>query len=77
MSVKRYAFDLELLAIASLLGANVKELPVNIELRVSLRPKQLLLMLIDTLGIAYRLRLRRWYQKNLVDFSETYRPIIP
>lgn len=77
MSVKRYAFDLELLAIASLLGARVRELPVDIELRVSLRPKQLFLMLLDTLGIAYRLRLRRWYQKNLVDYSETYRSFIP
>src|SRR5206468_8822307 len=67
MSVKRYAFDLELLAIASLLGANVKELPVNIELRVSLRPKQLLLMLIDSLRIASRLSLRSWYQQSRLD----------
>jgi len=77
MSVKGYAFDLELLAIASLLGVRVKELPVDIELRGSVGTKQLILMLIDTFRIAYRLRLRRSYQKKLPYFSRAPALIIP
>ena len=76
MSIKGYAFDLELLAIASLLGVRLKELPVDIELRGSVGTKQLILMLIDTFRIAYRLRLKRSYQKNLPDFSEVHSLLI-
>ncbi len=77
MSVEGYAFDLELLAIASLLGVRVKELPVDIELRGSVGTKQLILMLIDTFRIAYRLRLRRSYQKKLPYFSKAPALFIP
>ncbi|OLD05359.1 MAG: hypothetical protein AUJ07_01610 [Crenarchaeota archaeon 13_1_40CM_3_53_5] len=76
MSVKRYAFDVEFLTIASLLGLRVVELPIEIELNVIASPKRILRTLVDILGITYRLRLRRWYQKNIIDMSNTYKPII-
>ncbi len=77
LSVKRYAFDAELLAIASLLNLRIKELPVYIELKATFSARKVFRMLIDLLGIAYRLRIRRWYQKNLANMSDTYKPIIP
>ncbi len=76
LSVKRYAFDAELLAVASLLNCRIRELPVNIDLRATFRARQVFRMLIDLLGITYRLRIRRWYQRNLLSMSSTYEPII-
>jgi glycosyltransferase involved in cell wall biosynthesis len=77
MSVKRYAFDAELLTVATLLNFAIVELPVRVDLRASFSVRQVFRMLIDLLGIAYRLRIRRWYQKNSVNMSRTYEPIIP
>jgi len=76
LSVKRYAFDAELLAVASLLNLRIRELPVVIQLRATFSARQVFRMLIDLLGITYRLRVRHWYQKNLVRMSRTYQPLI-
>ena len=77
LSVKRYAFDAELLAVASLFDFKIKELPVNIDLKATFSGRQVFRMFIDLLGIAYRLRIRHWYQKNKLSMSDTYNPIIP
>ncbi len=77
LSVKKYAFDAELLAVASLLNLEIRELPVYIELKATIGVRQVFRMLIDLLGISYRLRIKRWYQKNMLKLSETYKPIIP
>jgi glycosyltransferase involved in cell wall biosynthesis len=76
LSVKRYAFDAELLAVASLFDFKIKELPVNIDLKATFSARQVFRMLIDLMGIAYRLRIRRWYQQSMIDMSESYTPII-
>ncbi len=76
LSVKRYAFDAELLAVASLFNFKIKELPVNIDLKATFSARQVFRMLIDLLGIAYRLRIKRWYQTNKASMSDTYTPII-
>jgi glycosyltransferase involved in cell wall biosynthesis len=77
LSVKRYAFDAELLAVASLFGFKIKELPVSIDLKATFSARQAFRMFVDLLGIAYRLRIRHWYQKNKRSMSDTYNPIIP
>jgi glycosyltransferase involved in cell wall biosynthesis len=76
LSVKKYAFDAELLAVATLMNFRIRELPVEIDLKATFDAKQVFRMLIDLLGIAYRLRIRKWYQKNLRLMSSTYDPII-
>jgi glycosyltransferase involved in cell wall biosynthesis len=76
LSVKRYAFDAELLTVASLFDFKITELPVNIELRATFSARQVFRMLIDLLGIAYRLRIRRWYHKNRIVMLKTYNPLI-
>ncbi|MGH9878348.1 MAG: glycosyltransferase, partial [Nitrososphaerales archaeon] len=65
VTVNRYAFDAEMLAIASILGLRIKELPVHISLKKSFRRKDIVRMAVDVIGIAYRLRISRWYQKTL------------
>jgi dolichol-phosphate mannosyltransferase len=65
LAVKRYAFDVELLAVANLYGLKVVEMPVNIKLDAKFKPIEMYHMLIDLLGIAYRLRIIHWYQRYL------------
>jgi hypothetical protein len=76
VTAKRFSFDLEFLAVASLLDFKTKELPVFINLKALSDPKKVMRMLVDVLGIAYRLRITRWYQKNIITMSNTYDPMI-
>lgn len=65
LSVKRFAFDVELLALANLFGLKVVELPINIRLRSLFSFKEVWRMFLDLLGITYRLRVLRWYQRAM------------
>jgi glycosyltransferase involved in cell wall biosynthesis len=65
LTVKRYAFDVELLALANLLSLRVVELPINIRLRSLFSFREVWRMFLDLLGITYRLRVNRWYQRAL------------
>ncbi len=74
LAVKRYAFDVELLAVANLYGLKVVEMPVNIKLDAKFNLKEIWRMFMDLLGIAYRLRIIHWYQRPLQeenDFQNT------
>ncbi|OLE01302.1 MAG: hypothetical protein AUG91_02045 [Actinobacteria bacterium 13_1_20CM_4_69_9] len=66
--VKRFAFDLELLAVAGALGyTRVRELPVRLEYRFSgsqLRSRAVARALVDTAAIFYRLRVLHTYQRK-------------
>jgi dolichol-phosphate mannosyltransferase len=66
LAVKRYAFDVELLAVAKLHGLKVVEMPVRLKMGASFRVREMWRMLIDLLGITYRLRVRRFYQRSRV-----------
>ncbi len=65
LAVKRYAFDVELLAVANLYGLKVMEMPVNIKLEAKFKPSEMWRMFLDLLGIAYRLRIIQWYQRPI------------
>jgi hypothetical protein len=54
-----------MLAIANLLESKVVELPVKIDLDKSFKNKEIIKMALDVLGIAFRLRVIKWYQKNM------------
>lgn len=74
--VKRYAFDVEVLALATLMGMRIEELPADITQTASFGLRSVLYMLIDLMGIVYRLRIKKWYQKNLDNERPTYRPLL-
>jgi len=74
--VKRYAFDAELLALASLLKLRVREAPVKVRMSSRFSLKHVIYMLIDLMGIFYRLKVIKWYQKNLNSEEAHYKPII-
>jgi dolichol-phosphate mannosyltransferase len=63
LSVKRYAFDVELLTMANLYGLKVVEMPVNLQMRALFSIREVWKMFLDLLGITYRLRALRWYQR--------------
>jgi dolichol-phosphate mannosyltransferase len=65
MVVKRYAFDVELLAVASLIGTSIKEMQVDISLDRRFKVGDMWKMFRDVLAIGYRLRIKKWYQKQL------------
>jgi glycosyltransferase involved in cell wall biosynthesis len=70
--VKRYAFDVELLALANLYGLRIVEMPVNITMKSLFSFREAWWMFLDLLGIAYRLRVRRWYQRALKHSSRSF-----
>jgi len=76
LSVKRYAFDVELLVVASLMKLRVRELPIKIQMGARFSLRQVIRMLVDLLGIVYRLRVKRWYQYNLNNRKAKYKPLI-
>jgi glycosyltransferase involved in cell wall biosynthesis len=66
--VKRFAFDIELLAVGRAFGfERVGELPVQLDYRFTgsgVRSRAVLRALIDTAAIFYRLRILRYYQRR-------------
>jgi glycosyltransferase involved in cell wall biosynthesis len=71
--VKRYAFDIELLAVARVFGfSRVEEMPVRLDYRFTgsgVRSRAVLRALIDTAAIFYRLRILHYYQRRRAIFG--------
>jgi dolichol-phosphate mannosyltransferase len=65
LCVKRYAFDVELLAVASLYGLRIVRMPAQVRITASFRLQEVFKMFQDLLGIAYRLRVLHWYQRPI------------
>ena len=76
LSVKKFAFDVEVLLVADLLNLRIREAPVEIKLESQFKAREVLRMFIDLLGITYRLRVKRWYQSNLNNDRPFYVPIV-
>ena len=65
LSVKRFAYDVELLTVADLYGLSIIELPINLRLENSFfSPKEIFRMFVDLLGVSYRLRIKKSYLSN-------------
>lgn len=66
--VKRFAFDIELLAVSRAFGfGRVGEMPVNLDYKFSgsgVRSRAVLRALVDTAAIFYRLRILHYYQRR-------------
>jgi glycosyltransferase involved in cell wall biosynthesis len=66
--VKRWAFDLEVLAVGAEFGFDrVEEAPVSLRYRFSgssINWRAVYRMLLDTLAIAYRIHIRHWYVRR-------------
>jgi glycosyltransferase involved in cell wall biosynthesis len=71
--VKRYAFDLEVLAVGAEFGFDrVVEFPVELSYRFSgtgINWRAVWNMLLDTLAIGYRIHLRHWYARQFASLE--------
>ncbi len=57
--VKRYAFDLELMAMCNHCGYKIAEMPVDVSINQTAHLKEIFRMALDTIKVAYRLRVLR------------------
>lgn len=65
--VKRYAFDVEILSVANMIGYNkIYEAPIQLKYQFSssINWKEVLRMLKDTLAVFYRLRILKYYDNS-------------
>ena len=66
--IKRYAYDLELLAVGAEFGFDrIEEVPVRLDYRFSgsgITNAAVRRMFMDTLAIAYRIHIRHWYVRR-------------
>jgi glycosyltransferase involved in cell wall biosynthesis len=83
--VKRFAFDLELLAVSTALGrGRIRELPITLAYRFTgsgVRSRAVARALWDTAAVFYRLRILRTYQRKRqlvgdLRRSRDYRPLV-
>jgi glycosyltransferase involved in cell wall biosynthesis len=76
LSVKKYAFDVEVLTVARLLNMRIVEIPVNLNMDASFKLENIMRIIVDLMGIVYRLRIKRWYHKNINNSHARYKPFI-
>ena len=62
--VERYAFDLEMMSACNHAGFKIVELPVNVHVESMVGFKEILRMSRDMIEVAYRLRVKKYYQRN-------------
>jgi len=62
--VKRYAFDLELIGACNHAGYRIIDLPVDVHIESMVGFKDILRMALDMFGVAYRLRVLKYYQRD-------------
>jgi glycosyltransferase involved in cell wall biosynthesis len=66
--IKRYAFDLELLAVGAEFGFDrIEEIPIRLDYKFTgtgINLESVRRMFLDTLAIAYRIHLRHWYVRQ-------------
>src|SRR5262249_7355408 len=85
--VKRYAFDIELLAVSRAFGFDrVREMPISLDYRFTgsgVRSAAALHAVVDTLAVFYRLRILGHYQRRLAanrafawDIPEGFNPSV-
>jgi glycosyltransferase involved in cell wall biosynthesis len=81
--VKRYAFDLEVLAVGAEFGFDrIEEAPVELSYRFTgsgINHASVWCMFVDTLAIAYRIHIRHWYVRRFASHQrarvdELHRP---
>jgi glycosyltransferase involved in cell wall biosynthesis len=71
--IKRYAFDLEVLAVGAEFGFDrVEEIPIELDYRFSgtqINWRAVYRMLLDTMAIAYRIHIRHWYVRRFASLQ--------
>jgi glycosyltransferase involved in cell wall biosynthesis len=69
IDVKRYAFDVELFAIASILQVRIKEMPVIMKIERKFNAKEIVNMFIDLTRIWYKYRITHRYHRQYLKMN--------
>jgi dolichol-phosphate mannosyltransferase len=69
VSVNRYAFDVELLTIVSILQLKVMEMPVIMKIDRKFNLKEIVNMFVDVVRISYKYRIARHFQQHYLNNS--------
>jgi dolichol-phosphate mannosyltransferase len=67
VTVKRYAFDVELLTIASILHLKVREMPVIMKIDRKFNIKEIVNMFVDVARISYKYKIAHHYQQEYLN----------
>jgi dolichol-phosphate mannosyltransferase len=67
ISVNRYAFDVELLTIASIMHLKVQEMPVIMKIDRAINIKEIMKMFVDVARISYKYRVACHYQREYLE----------
>lgn len=64
--VKKFAYDIEILALAKKYGFKIIEAPItmNYKFGSTIKLRAVISMFLDTLAVFYRLKILRWYDKD-------------
>ena len=64
--VKKFAYDIEILALATKYGYKIVEAPIKLEyiFGSTIKLKSVISMFLDTLAVFYRLKILKWYDRN-------------
>lgn len=76
ISIKRYAFDVELFTIASILRLKVQEMPVIMKIDRKFSTKEIVNMFIDVARICYKYRIARRYQPENLMKNNTLKKVL-
>ena len=71
INVNRYAFDVELLTIASILHLKVHEMPVIMKIERKFNTKEIVKMFVDVIRIWYNYRIARRYHHEFLEKNIT------
>jgi dolichol-phosphate mannosyltransferase len=72
MTVNRFAFDVELLTISTILNMKIKEMPIKLSIDKKFKVSEMFIMLLDIIRIAYRIKITRKYHKKLQIVKSTF-----
>jgi dolichol-phosphate mannosyltransferase len=76
ISTNRYAFDVELLTIASILHLKVQEMPVMMKIDRRFSTKEIINMFVDVARISYRYRIARRYDHEYLRGNNTPKKVL-
>ena len=76
MRVNRYAFDVELFTISSIMRLKVQEMPVVMKIDRKFNIKEIIRMFVDVARISYKYRIAHHYQYKYLKNSNTVKKFL-
>jgi glycosyltransferase involved in cell wall biosynthesis len=76
INTNRYAFDVELLTIASILHLRVEEMPVKMKIDRKFNTREIAVMLVDVARISYKYRIAPHYHREYLMNNNTRKKVL-